>query len=115
MYTEQNSNKGLKVAISVLLLFFVIAGTNFFGNFQNKEVCIITMWEPLKSKLLALEGTVELNSSRNTDKDKVDLQINKAILDENNPKFAYLETIIDEYFDVLHKLKDDYKSSIWNN
>ncbi len=79
-----------------------------YEKFRNKEVCIITTWEPWKSKLLALEGTVELYSSRNADKDIVDLLlVNRKLLEENNSKYAHLETIIDEYFDVLQKLKDD--------
>lgn len=79
-----------------------------YEKFKNKEVCVITTWEPWKNKLLSLEGTVELYSSRNADKDIVDLLIvNRELLEENNPKFAYLETIIDEYFDVLQQLKDD--------
>lgn len=79
-----------------------------YEKFKNKEVCVITTWEPWKSKLLALDGTVELYSSKNADKDIVDLLIiNRELLEENNPKFAYIETIIDEYFDILQQLKDD--------
>ncbi|MDD2871332.1 MAG: OmpA family protein [Candidatus Gracilibacteria bacterium] len=79
-----------------------------FEKFKNKEVCLVTTWEPWKSKLLKMDGTVELYSSKQADKDIVDLLVvNRTLLDESNPKYEYLETMLNEYFDTLHQLRDD--------
>lgn len=90
--------------------WFVTANSDkeIYEKFKNHEVCVIATWEPWRSKLLAIDGTVEIYSSKNADKDIVDvLLVSRKILDASNEKNQYLETILNTYFDVLQELKSD--------
>lgn len=79
-----------------------------FGLFKDKKVCLLTTFEPYKSRALKLDGVKELYSSKLVDKDIVDiLLVRRELLKEDHPKHSALKTVISTYFDVLKELRTD--------
>lgn len=79
-----------------------------YNKLLDKKVCLVTTWEPWRSKLLATGNFTEIYSSKTADKNIVDvLLVSRKLLDESNPKNIYIETLIGEYFKALHQLRDD--------